>query len=123
MNYRLFLLLVVFGCSYITTGQAEEFDVFLAQHHAENQKIVSLKQKIYVEPSQIYFSNNHIFVQSTKEMIQIQGIKSDELGVYYQAEHPQFWYCEYIFSNGKRCGHYNTYSYYCENCGRAPGEK
>jgi hypothetical protein len=122
MNYRLFVLLVVIASSYIAIGQAEEFDVFPAQHHVEIHKPASLKQKIYVEPSQIYFSNNQIFVQSTKGMIQIKGIKSDDVGIYYQAAHPQSWYCNNII-NGKVCGHYNTYSYFCENCGKEPLKK
>lgn len=123
MNYRLFALLLILICSYITVMKADELDILAAQHLRENEKVVTtIDRKIYVEPSQIRFSNNQIFVQTPKGMFQIPKLYSDDIGIYYKSVHPYSWYCHHRFSEGRVCGHYNTYIYYCEECGHAPGD-
>jgi hypothetical protein len=121
MRYRILAFLFSLICLFVTQSQAEEFEFIPAQSLMED-KIVSIEQKIYVEPSQIYFSMGRIFVQTPKGLTQIHELNSDDLGIYYRTEHPKSWYCKYKYPNGKVCGHYNTYTYFCEECGHAPDE-
>lgn len=120
MNHRIFVLLFTFICSYMTYGQAQGCNINSAQYLVENQQVISLMQKIYIEPSEIFFVNSQIFVETPKGLMQILELSSDEIGIYYKAAHPQSWFCNNKDENGKRCGTYNTNTYYCEECGKAP---
>lgn len=110
---KVFTSLLFAACCFANGIQAIEPG--LSQEFFGEEEVVFI-QKIYIHPSEIYFSNNKIFVQTKKGVLEIPSIQSDFKGIYYRAVHPQNWVC-------KKCGEYNINTYYCENCEKSPSDK
>ncbi len=125
MRYSLLTsLLATFACLAFTSCYGQEIaNLTAAQILPEQPTVERISQKIYVQPSDIYFSNNQIFVQTPKGLMPVDALKTDAKGIHYKTAHPQSWFCEYVDKRtGKKCGHYNTYTYFCEECGHSPND-
>lgn len=124
MRYPLLTsLLATFACLSFTNSYGEEsLNLTASQILPEQPAVEMAVQKIYVQPSEIYFSNNQIFVQTPKGLVPVHSLKTDAKGIHYKTVHPKSWYCEYEFDDGTTCGNYNTYTYYCEECGHSPDD-
>jgi hypothetical protein len=117
-----FLLLTISFLSFTCYLEAENYDLMPSQQLSNNQQIEYVFHKVYVQPSQIYFSENQMFVQSLEGLIPINSLKTDCNGIHYEIVHPYSWVCKSVDSRGKKCGHYNSNTYYCEHCGRSPDD-
>ncbi len=110
MRHLLINLFATFACLSFTNSYGEENVNFTATQTLPEQSVIEKNvQKIYVQPSDIYFSDNQIFVQTPKGLIQVHSLKTDSHGIYYKTARPYSWDCP-------RCGEYNAYDYYCEHC-------
>jgi hypothetical protein len=109
----MFELMLILACLCFASSQAEDLNLIPAQEINQNSQMVASFEKIYVKPSQIYFLNNQILVATKKGLLPINSLETDAIGVYYKAAHPYHWVCS-------TCGTYNTYTYFCETCGKAP---
>ncbi len=116
------VLLSTFACVSFATSDGKELDLAPAQIIEEQPSVETIIQKVYVHPSQIYFSDNQIFVQTPKGLMPVQSLKADAKGIHYRTAHPQSWYCQYEFEDGTICGCYNTFTYFCEDCGHSPDD-
>lgn len=106
--------------SCLTFGYGEEnVNLTAAQILLEHPTVERISQKIYVQPSDIYFSGNQIFVQTPKGLMPVEALKTDAKGIHYRIVHPQSWVCTRKI-DGEVCNTYNAYNYYCESCGYSP---
>lgn len=113
-------LFATLSCLVCTNGYGEEsVNLTAAQILTDQSTSEMIVQKIYVQPSDIYFSGNQIFVQTPKGLMPVTSLKTDAKGIYYKTAHPQSWVCTRN-ENGKVCNTYNAYNYYCESCGFSP---
>lgn len=125
MRYPLLTsLLATFACLSFTNSYGQEnLNLTASQILPEQAAIEMIVQKIYVQPSDIYFSDNQIFVQTPKGLIPVNSLKTDAKGIHYKTAHPQSWVCTRK-EKGKVCNTYNAYDYYCEKCHYSPyGER
>lgn len=117
------VLLSTFAFLPFTNTYGENLSLIPAQLLEEQPSAETIVQKVYVHPSQIYFSDNQIFVQTPKGLMPVHSLKTDAKGIHYRTAHPQSWYCQYVDKQtGKKCGYYNTFTYYCEECGHSPDD-
>lgn len=82
------------------------FANFLSAANVENHK-----SRLYVNPSNIFFEDNKIYVLNKDQILEVSSIKSDEKGTYVKLKWPFPFECS-------RCGWWNSsFAFVCERCG------
>jgi hypothetical protein len=101
--YKIIFLFYSFMILSIGSTSAGE-DCFMIA----GQTVDTTSEKVYLKPEQIYFLHNKIFIMQGNSCLEIQCLKSDSEGLYYEKAAPEHWTCPL-------CGYYNRNTWYCRN--------
>jgi hypothetical protein len=82
------------------------FANFLSAANVENHK-----NRLYVNPSHIFFKDNKIFLLDKDQLYEISSIKTDVRGTYVKAKWPLPFFCQ-------NCHRWSSsFTLVCEHCG------
>ncbi len=77
----IFLCNFIFFVFYLTS--------LMATHAVQNYQVINddSLQKVYVNPSDLFITENGLFLQGAAELIPLHSVKTDEYGFYVKTKH------------------------------------